>query len=242
MKKTLITLCTLALTVLVGSQITNAIGTLTPSGDAGDNTQYTLNDIYAKITAGTSGTIGDDALMTVPGSVSASFRTLTEIYNAIPATLSLVASTTTVPVGINRATTTLTAIDADLVAANIASGQVIFGITGTAEGTPPLEWSTDKGTQANFSAAEAMCAALTDGSHTDWRLPEPSELLANMGCFFNELSCTAGTAQTFVSDENYFSSVTWGEGSDDWMVTYSDNTSVFMTNTNGTGGRAFCVR
>jgi Protein of unknown function (DUF1566) len=83
MNKTLLTILTLILTVTLGAQITRAIGSLTLSGTAGDATQYTLNDIYTKLTTNTS-TSTKSGMFTTPGSAVATFRTLTEIYNAIP--------------------------------------------------------------------------------------------------------------------------------------------------------------
>jgi hypothetical protein len=171
MKKTLITIATTLGAIILVTTVTYAVGgTLTPSGTAGDDTQYSLNDIYTKLTEGTDGTEGTGA-MTVPESVSASFRTLTEIYNSIPATLSIVASTTTVPVGINRATTTLTAIDADLVAGNIADGVTVFGVVGelTSGGIPQTNaTSTIANDDGDIQAGVAMSYTYNgDGTVTD---------------------------------------------------------------------------
>lgn len=130
MKKIILILFTLIFTVIVGVRVTEATGTLIPLWNEGDDTQYSLNDIYKKLTTGESSTIGSGT-MVVPEVVVASFNTLIEIYEAIPETLFLSSSTVNVPVGINRSTTTLDVIDTDLVASNIKSGINIFGIDGT---------------------------------------------------------------------------------------------------------------
>lgn len=195
-KNTLITIATSLFVLLIVTTATYAIGTLTPSGTAGDDTQYSLNDIYTKLTTGAT-TTEDSGTMTVPGSVSATFRTLTEIYNAIPAALTLDDSTTTVPVGINLATTTLESIDSDLAPANIVTGTTIFGVAGSAPaGDPVLTWQTDPGlslcwssgqyesdngcsigngwTAEGYGAVE-YCENLDAEGSTDWRLPTIAE-------------------------------------------------------------------
>jgi hypothetical protein len=145
MKKTILTILTLILTVTLGVHVADALGTLTVPANPGTATQYTLNDIYTKLTTGVA-TSTKTGLFTIPGTVAASFHTLTELYNAIPGTLTLSASTTTVPVGINNSTTTLDAIDTDLTAGNIKSGVNVFGVVGTLAsggGSPSLTWQTN---------------------------------------------------------------------------------------------------
>lgn len=175
-KKIFITLTTTLTAILLVTTATYAIGTLTPSGIAGDATQYTLNDIYTKLTTGTATSTKTGSFST-PDTASASFRTLTEIYNAIPATLSLSNSTTTVPVGINLATTTLSVIDTDLIASNIATGTVIFGVTGTKQDgiVYPTEWSADHPSgYVTWQQAMDYCdTTLGEG----WRLPTYIELV-----------------------------------------------------------------
>jgi len=175
MKKTLLTILAITLTVTLGTQVVKAIGSLTPSGTAGDATQYTLNDIYTRLTTGTS-TSTKSGMFSVPGSMSATFYTLSEIYNAIPATLSLSNSTTTVPVGINRATTTLSLIDTDLIATNIATGTSIFGVAGTLP-VFPTQLSVGTTTPITWATAVSYCGNLIENTHTDWRLPSYIELV-----------------------------------------------------------------
>lgn len=179
LKVTLTTLV-LILTVLVGAQLTNAFGNIEPQGTAGSQTHYTLNDIYAKLTAGTATSTKTGLIVTPTGEPAVSFKTLTEIYNAIPNTLTLLASTTTVPVGINRTETTLDAIDTDLTAANIKSGVNVFGVVGTmtAGVSYPTEWSTENPVgNEDWATAVAYCNGLTENSHTDWHLPTYIELV-----------------------------------------------------------------
>jgi hypothetical protein len=119
MKKTLITIATTLGAIILVTTVTYAVGgTLTPSGTAGDDTQYSLNDIYNKLTDFTNTYTEDSGTMSVPESVSASFATLSEIYGLLEAE------------------------EADLVAGNIADGVTIFGVEGELEGTPSLTWQT----------------------------------------------------------------------------------------------------
>lgn len=158
MKKTLFTIFALILTVTLGAQIAKAIGSLTPSGTAGDATQYSLNDIYTKLTTNT-GTSTKSGMFTTPGSVVATFRTLTEIYNAIPT------------------------IDAT----KVATGTSYLGVMGTKQNgvVYPTQWSTEDPTgYVTWQAAINYCDYLeTDGSTVNasiqniWRLPSYIELV-----------------------------------------------------------------
>ena len=118
MKKTLLTVLALILTVVIGAQVANAIGSLTPSGTAGDATQYTLNDIYTKLTTNVA-TSTKSGLFAIPGSAVATFRTLSEIYAAIPT------------------------IDAS----KVAVGTTYLGVGGTAVVAPTLIWQNDPNLQ-----------------------------------------------------------------------------------------------
>ena len=48
LKNKIATVITIVLTLVVTSTVAQAIGTLTPNGTVGDDTQYSLNDIYGK--------------------------------------------------------------------------------------------------------------------------------------------------------------------------------------------------
>jgi hypothetical protein len=173
---------TILIAVFITTATANAIGTLTPQGTAGDQTHYSLNDIYTKITTGNSTSTKSGTIAVPEGTPTASFRTLTEIYEALPEWRTLSDSTTTVQEGYYEATD-LTTIDSDLIAANIATGTEVFGVEGTLIESEELEWSPD-GQTGNYSTAVSYCASLdTSGGEKPgetWRLPTTSELIGHM--------------------------------------------------------------
>ena len=127
MKKNILAILTLVLTVIIGAQVANAIGSLTPSGTAGDATQYTLNDIYTKLTTNVA-TSTKSGLFAIPGSAVATFRTLSEIYAVIPT------------------------IDAT----KVAVGTTYLGVVGTLQGVPtPLIWQTDPNLQLCWDGTQS---------------------------------------------------------------------------------------
>ena len=191
MKKTLLTTLVLILTVTLGVQVANALGTLIPSGAPGDATQYTLNDIYTKLTTNT-GTSTKSGLFGTPGSVAATFRTLTEIYTAIP----------------------------NIDATKVATGTSYLGVAGTMQGLPaPLTWQTNPGlglcwsngqyetnngcsigngwTAQGYGAVQ-YCANLVGEGSSDWRLPTISEYQTITDfTTFNNATQVPGFAQYF---------------------------------------------
>jgi len=176
MKKTFYTILIIVLTITISIKVADALGTLEPQGTVGDDTQYTLNDIYEKLVTGFGPGFEGSGTMNVPDPVEASFNTLSEIYEAIPPTLSILSTTTTVPVGINRTVTTLAAIDSDLIPGNIKQGVTLFGVAGSLSGAGgTLTWSTDQGAKT-FNNAFFTCLGTVDGS-TGWRLPSAKELM-----------------------------------------------------------------
>lgn len=203
MKKPLIILSLLAITIITGAYTAQALGTLTPSGTAGDATQYTLNDIYTKLTTNTS-TSTKTGQFSVPGSVSASFRTLAEIYAAIPT------------------------IDAT----KVATGTTYLGVAGTAPAAPAtLTWQTDPslylcwdGNQSgctegngelNGGGAIEYCANLTTEGSSDWRLPTIGEYQSITDfTTYNNATQVPGFAQ----DDYYWSSTEFaGYPSNAWF-------------------------
>ncbi len=117
-------------------------GTFTPDPASPDSSFYTLSDIYNKINAGTEATTHDFAPTLAP---AGTFKTLTEIWDAIPPHITLLENdldTGIFPAGIYGTTTDLTVIDPDLIPANVATGTVLFGVTGTCV-PPPLEIPTN---------------------------------------------------------------------------------------------------
>lgn len=155
-KNILKTTITTLVAIFVVAGTVQAVGTLTPSGTAGDDTQYTTNNIYDKLTDFTATSTVGSGTMTIPSSVSATFNTLSEIYGLLEAE------------------------EADLVAGNIADGVEIFGVTGTKEDgvVYPTEWSADDPAgYVDWSTAVAYCDGLEEGGNTDWRLPTYIELV-----------------------------------------------------------------
>ena len=135
---------------------TYAIGTLTPSGTPGENTQVSLTDIYNKILninatpEAKSAPDFDNPL--------ASFRTLSEIYALLE---------TNQPV---------------VVPENIREGVEIFGVEGDMiiEGIIfATQWSNGQLDQSwvSWQTAYNFCHDLTEGGHEDWRLPTSKELI-----------------------------------------------------------------
>lgn len=159
--------------VLITNTTVNAIGTLTPSGTAGEDTQYSLNDIYNKIT----NINATSSVKTAPDfdSIAASFRTLSEIWGLLE-----------------------TAEDV-VIPENIKDGVTVFGVEGDYTGAPPsLEWSTYNVT-ANWATAISNCAALTEGGATagDWRLPTIQEYQSITDfTLFNNATAVAGFTQS----------------------------------------------
>jgi hypothetical protein len=138
MKKTFITTLAILITVLITSTAVQAIGTLTPSGTAGDDTQYSLNDIYNKLSDFSNTYTEDSGTMTVPGTVSASFNTLSEIYALLEAE------------------------EADLVAGNIADGTTIFGVEGTLEASGVSLADMFNGTGSGFDGGSQEDGGVDD--------------------------------------------------------------------------------
>lgn len=163
----------LVIALLVGVTASYA-GSLTPPGPAG-NTMYTLSDIF-NLSTGTTTSEGTGSIDSTPGSISATGKTLTEVY------------------------TTISTEIAKLSNAKIAKDQTAFGYTGTlygdtdpakvlttatyagtaVAGTPPTEWAAaDMPDPWTHTWADGVnyCANLTEGGHTDWRLPYAWELI-----------------------------------------------------------------
>ena len=162
-------------------------GTLAPTGgNTSTSTMYTLTDIYNKLTAGTSATEGNH-IITTSGTPAISMNTLKDIYDSIPAYITLDDSTTTIPFGI-YATTTLDSIDTDLVAGNIVEGATIFGVEGNVEvGGGTSVWDTSESTGLiwtanqgimNWDDAKDACIAVGG------RLPLVAELTAGLSAQF----------------------------------------------------------
>ena len=156
---------------------------------------YTLSDIYSKITDGDySYSAHEFAPITGPAST---FKTLTEIWEAIPPFKTLVENdldTGIFPAGIYSTDTDLSLIDTDLVASNIATGTMMFGVEGTYEPVDicfvdvasfeavEIEWygSDTPEEMVIWDTASSTCAELSTyggyNSGVSWRLPSVTEL------------------------------------------------------------------
>lgn len=231
MKKIFITLGTTLGALVIVTTSVYAIGTLTPSGTAGDDTQYTLNDIYNKITADTNAVVGSGTI-SVPENQTATFHTLTEIYNALPDWQTLSNNTTVVAEGFYEATDLVT-VDSDLSAENIADGVTIFGVTGTLEQATTLEWSTNQGSM-NWASAVSTCAGTVDGS-TGWRLPTVGELT-----FETEKGPAQGIYDNLEQNKHHWSSTTYSPG-DVFIVSWSGYLDLYATADSGSN-YTVCVK
>jgi len=128
-KEILLSLCVLALVlfgIVLAGEINNAL--------APGSTNYTLEDIYNKLTD--SGYVySDHTLYPVVTTSSETMYSLEDIFTAVPTYQELSNSTSIIEAGI-YATTTLSDIETNLLPENIATGTVMFGVTGTYECTP----------------------------------------------------------------------------------------------------------
>lgn len=148
-KQTLSTLGSALGAFAIVTTATYAIGTLTPQGTPGSNTQYTLNDIYTRLTTNTTATEGSGLFATPSGTPVESFLTLTEIYNAIPT------------------------IDPS----KVALGTTYLGVAGNLSvpnPAPELEWSTAQGGPTTWAIAGLNCEELSENGG-NWRLPTLEE-------------------------------------------------------------------
>jgi len=96
----------ITIAILIAVASAQAIGTLTPQGNPGDDTHYSLNEIYDKLVDFNTPPASTTSPFSVPNNVAPSFHTLTEIYDL------------------------LSDEDSDLIPGNIACGVVIFGVEG----------------------------------------------------------------------------------------------------------------
>ena len=131
----------LAFLIILGGTI--LAGSLIPTGPVGTPTMYTLSDIYNKLTIPSYTSSPTHSVSTSSSPTTGTFKTLTEIWSAIPSyltgdtsnatsTRSGTTLTLTIPRGISDGTATLSTTSANLIAGNILSSASIFGLTGTA--------------------------------------------------------------------------------------------------------------
>ena len=96
---------------------------------------YSLENIYDKLTDPNYDTNPVHDLFPSVTTDTATMHSLKDIFTAIPDHKQLDNSTTTLVAGI-YATTTLTDVEGNLKPENIASGTVMFGVTGTYDCAP----------------------------------------------------------------------------------------------------------
>lgn len=154
--------------------------------------------------------------------------------------VSIVAGSENVPAGIHTATT-LSAIDADLVAANIRDGIVIFGITGTLEegGTPIFDdadydgsSNANQGTQVAYG--ESHGAVASGGDHTLFSkgitLDINSVVFASCGGAFRDNWDSDGCKLRLYIDgvqqaESGFIASAWNYANSPWLIGDKDCSS-----------------
>ena len=134
----------LAFIIILGGTI--LAGSLIPTGPVGTPTMYTLSDIYNKLTIPSYTSSPTHSVSTTSSPTSGTFKTLSEIWSAIPSyltgntsnatsTRSGTTLTLTIPSGLSDGTATLSTTSAGLIEGNILSSANIFGLTGTANDT-----------------------------------------------------------------------------------------------------------
>ena len=134
----------LAFIIILGGTI--LAGSLIPTGPVGTPTMYTLSDIYNKLTIPSYTSSPTHSVSTTSSPTSGTFKTLSEIWSAIPSYLTGDTSdatstrtdttlTLTIPSGLSDGTATLSTTSAGLIEGNILSSANIFGLTGTANDT-----------------------------------------------------------------------------------------------------------
>ena len=125
--------------ILAGILFTNGVAFaffMTP-GEPSYSSRYTLADIYSHISS-SNDSYPEHTFAPATGPNSTPL-TLTDLWNAIPPLKTLIAgdlSSGIFPNGIYSTTTDLTVIDSNLKPENIATGTIMFGITGTCQGIP----------------------------------------------------------------------------------------------------------
>jgi hypothetical protein len=101
------------------------------------NIPITLEDIYQKLNDSNYNSSAHNLYPDV-SSTTETMHSLAYIYNAIPPHQTLGNATSTISAGIYEETV-LADIEENLLPENIATGTIMFGITGTYECTPPSE-------------------------------------------------------------------------------------------------------
>lgn len=224
------TLCTLGIVVLAGSLAPTVENTSTASN-------YTLSNIYTKLTNNTVSATEGNHSVTNSSAVATTSYTLADIYEAIPT----------------------------LDATKILTGTTYMGVEGSAiEGTPALEWYQPfvwpevRLCYSNFYSnpfdcvegdglidglgAKEYCANLGENGHDDWRLPDVHELLSVYSS--SQLAGgEPGQNPSLYMNYNYWGSSPRGAGNYGDYAVYFDGTDVNSGYVSGnTHAYFYCVR
>lgn len=182
----------LSLALLVGFTAVYAADKLTPSGSV-SNTMYSLTDIW-NLATGTTTTEGTGTIETTPSTVSATGKTLTEVYTAIKDQLTL------------------------LTTDKIAKNEVVFGKTGALYGdTDPskvLTTATYPGTATAGTPAPTFASAdqtsYNCSSFTTMTDPTQPSITSADICEYNSgCSWNAGTSQCDGGEQTGQTYMTW---------------------------------
>ncbi len=152
-------------------------GTFTPAPAEPGAGLYTLSDIYNTITDSNYSHATHDFSPASSTDFGGTFVTLAQIWNAIPPFRTLSEGGLDSGVlegGIYATTTDLTAVEPNLLAANIATGTTMFGITGTCKPKPAGTFSLSfDGTDSSVEIpnSDALNLVDTDFTITGWIYP-----------------------------------------------------------------------
>jgi len=154
--------------IIVGFLFLNIValaGTFSPTPVTPGASDYTLSDIYNKISSSTySYSSHTFAPATSPNST---YLILTEIWDAIPPFKTLVAddlSSGLLPGGIYSTVTDLATIEPNLIPENIALGATVFGVEGSYEAVvEPESFSDSFDNLNNWTCVSGSCV-IEDGS------------------------------------------------------------------------------
>lgn len=188
--KILVAICSIVVTAAIGYLMVRA-GSLNPPGGPAEPTMKTLDDIYCAMTIDTTST---SYTISAPGSPTSTMHTLDEIYNIavnfpIPDTGQTSCydydTLSTCPVdgspGQDAEYTASNSFACDMSYTDNGDGTVTDNCTGLMWkkcSEPDTSTTTCGGGQSTYEWANALvqCDGLSFAGHTDWRLPNITEL------------------------------------------------------------------
>lgn len=234
---------------------TSYAGSLTPAvGPA--STMYTLGDVYTKIANSTTTATEGSASFTTPGSVSATFHTLKEIYELIPtidtnkvltgttylgvagsATFSLLKTGQTFCYDDSGATNNVVPCAGTGQDGDLQKGFAMKSYTDNGNGTVTdnntgLIWQKDDDLAVHsFQEALSLCnsnAAALPGS--TWRMPNINELQSIVD-YTTSSPAINFTYFPLAQSDNYWSSTTFSSGLDTraWYINFGNGNTAAIT-------------